>query len=231
MISVLIPVYNTPVEWLCECFDSIKNQTFSDFEVIIINDGSGDITRNYLNTINDNRFNVYHLDKNIGIAKALNYGIDRCNFDIIARMDGDDIMLPDRLKIQYDYMLNNKGVDLVSGNLKTYHKNEKGWYINNIDITYHPSIITNDVIKNSTWFINHPCVMFRKSSIMKIGCYNTEIYGYADDFELWYRMVQNNMILHNMRDIVLIYRISKTSLSHNFNSDNMDFIKKLQDKL
>lgn len=231
MISVLIPIFNTPIDWLSECFESIKKQTFVDFEVIIINDGSDDITKNFLDTINDNKFKVYHLEKNIGIAKALNFGIDKCNFEFIARMDGDDIMLPNRLGIQYEYLINNKIVDLVSGNLKTYHKSMNGWFVDDVNITYHPNIITKEIIKKSTWFINHPCVMFRKSRVMTIGGYNTEIYGYADDFELWYRMVINGMVLHNMDDIVLIYRISSNSLSHNFNKDNMDFIKKLQDKL
>lgn len=231
MISILIPVFNTPSEWLYECFESIKKQTFTDFEVIIINDGSNDITSKYLDNINDNRFKVYHLEKNIGIAKALNFGIDKCKFEFIARMDGDDIMLPDRLKLQYEYLINNKNVDLVSGNLKTYHKSIDGWVVDNVNITYHPSVITKEIIKHRAWFINHPCVMFRKSSVLSIGAYNTEIYGYADDFELWYRMVLNGMVLHNMDDIVLIYRISPNSLSHNFNKDNMDFIKKLQDKI
>ena len=103
-ISVIMPTYNTDLEMLKESVESILNQTFRDFEFIIIDDGSTNGTDEYLNGIQDNRVRIIKNLHNIGITKSLNIGLREAGGKYIARMDADDISLPGRLEKQFNYM-------------------------------------------------------------------------------------------------------------------------------
>ena len=98
-ITVLMPVYNAG-KYLREAIDSILNQSFSDFEFLIINDGSTDNSKNIIESYNDQRIKFIENDKNSGVIFSLNRGLDLAKGGYIARMDADDISLRDRLKIQ-----------------------------------------------------------------------------------------------------------------------------------
>lgn len=103
-VSVIMPTYNTKLEMLKESVESILNQTFRDFEFIIIDDGSTNGTDEYLNGIQDNRVRIIKNLHNIGITKSLNIGLREAGGKYIARMDADDISLPKRLEKQFIYM-------------------------------------------------------------------------------------------------------------------------------
>ena len=103
-ISVIMPTYNTKLEMLKESVESILNQTFRDFEFIIVDDGSTNGTDEYLNGIQDNRVRIIKNPHNIGITKSLNIGLREAGGKYIARMDADDISLPERLEKQFKYM-------------------------------------------------------------------------------------------------------------------------------
>ena len=195
MISLLIPIYNTKIEFLEECFSSIDTQTFTNYEVIIVNDGSNEETSNFLYNLEKPKYSVYHIEKQ-GISQALNYGIDRCNFQIIARMDGDDVMLPNRLQLQYEYII-HKEIDILGAQMEIF-----GY---KTGITEHPSMIDKDIIFKTHWFINHPTVMFKKDIIKKIGGYNSNFDG-VEDIELWYRAFYNNLRMENLKELLLRHR-------------------------
>ena len=95
LISVLMPVYNVE-KYLQEAIESILNQTYSNFEFLIINDGSSDKSGEIINSYNDSRIVYLQNNKNKGLVYTLNYGISLAKGEYIARMDGDDISLPDR---------------------------------------------------------------------------------------------------------------------------------------
>lgn len=103
-ISVVMPVYNTPVPFLKEAVDSILNQTFKDFEFIIIDDGSTDGSRQYLEELMDPRIRIIRNEINLGITKSLNIGFREAKGRYIARMDGDDVSLPKRFEKQLAFM-------------------------------------------------------------------------------------------------------------------------------
>jgi len=232
MISILIPVYNTPYLWLKECFISIMKQTFKKYEIVIVNDGStSEETLRFFNDIKENKScNIINLEKNVGITKALNIGLRECKYNYIARMDSDDIMHNLRLYTQYRYMTHFPNVDLVGGGIDNYRLINDKWIIEN-NVTKHPLIITYDVIINNEWFLNHPTVMFKKDKVLSIGGYNEELNGYSEDFDLWARMFMNNMILHNIHNTLLLYRLNDNGLSHKFLKDNDNYIKNLQEKI
>jgi glycosyltransferase involved in cell wall biosynthesis len=181
-ITVLMPVYNNE-KFLRESVDSILNQTFKDFEFIIINDGSTDRTKKILNAYKDFRIRVIDNDKNIGITRSLNKGLGLAKGEYIARMDGDDISLPERLERQVKFLENNPKVVLLGnwveiidgdGNLRS--------------ITRYP---TNHCF--ITWIflfktcLAHPTVMYRKKEVLKINGYNSML-SYTQDYDLWVRL-------------------------------------------
>jgi glycosyltransferase involved in cell wall biosynthesis len=232
MISVIIPVFNTNPEWLKDSVNSILNQTFQDFEILLIDDNSTEISTikelNLLDTLEN--VEVIRLEKNLGISGALNIGIRESKYDIIARMDSDDISHPERFEKQIKYLEENPEVDLVGTNLIYYRFHENEWKITN-EGTLHPLEITKDTGKNSLWFLNHPTVMFKKESIISVGGYDEELRGLAEDYELWIRMLRNNKILRNIEDHLLLLRINPNSLVQNINNENQKFQLELQKTL
>ena len=119
-ISVVMPVYNTCPSILKEAVDSILNQSFRDFEFIIIDDGSTDDTRNYLNNLMDERIWIIWNRRNLGITKSLNIGLRAARGTYIARMDSDDISIPDRLEKQYVYMESHPDVILSGSKVEVF---------------------------------------------------------------------------------------------------------------
>lgn len=214
MISILIPVFNTDIRYIKQCLDSIEQQTYSEYEVIIVNDGSDEDISNFLHSYklanSQTKYTVIDQEKR-GISAALNTGIKLCQYDIIARMDADDIMLPDRLEKQIFY-IHQKEVDILGAQMILF---------GDLNFTTnHPLIIPKNVMAYLDWFMNHPTVMYKKQKIIDIGGYNSEYDG-CEDLELWCRALSNNLVLHNMSDIVLKHRRHKNNATATQNHDSV----------
>lgn len=125
VISIILPVYNV-APFIIQTLDSITAQTFTDYEVIIVNDGSSDdtgqIVETYLHRNNLVNFKLLNLPENKGISAALNLGVSHSRGNFIARVDGDDLMLPERLELQLSYLA-EKQVDLVGCSFLTINEN------------------------------------------------------------------------------------------------------------
>ena len=119
-ISVIMPVYNTPVPILKEAVDSILNQTFQDFEFIIIDDCSSDGSWEYLSSLRDSRIKLFRNTTNLGIAKTLNIGFRHAKGKYIARMDSDDVSMPDRLRRQFNFMERHPDVMVCGANTQNF---------------------------------------------------------------------------------------------------------------
>lgn len=117
LISVLMPAYNAE-KYIKEAIESILNQTFSNFEFIIIDDGSIDATEEIIKSFKDSRIVYIKNEKNLGLIKTLNKGISIARGEFIARMDSDDISMPQRFELQLDVFKKYKGVDIVNVALK-----------------------------------------------------------------------------------------------------------------
>ena len=125
MISILIPVYNTPANYLKDCLESCITQSFPDYEIVVVDNGSTNLeTLDILNFYKlQKKINLFHCPrkkqkKNLSIA--LNYGLKKCKYNLVARMDSDDVMLKNRLKLQYDYFFKNKEVDILGGQIRIF---------------------------------------------------------------------------------------------------------------
>jgi tetratricopeptide (TPR) repeat protein len=225
-VSILIPVYNTPASQLSMCLQSIYAQTYSNYEILIVNDASSDQdTIAFINEISNKKVTVVTLPENKGISGALNIGLQRAKYELVARMDSDDMMLPSRLEKQLKYIRNNPQVDVLSTGL--YYCTETEGIISFDPVPkVHPEIVTKDVAKKSRWFVNHPTVIYKKSKVLAVGGYDESLRGLPEDYDLWMRMLEAGMIIHNLQEPLLYLRLSSGSLSKSFNEDIEDFFRK-----
>lgn len=201
-----MPVYNTEPAYLKSCLESIERQTFKYYETIVVdNESDNPETIEILNKYkNDGKINLYTCKRKAGrrnISRALNYGLKKCKHEFVARMDSDDIMVDDRLQKQLAYMISNPEVDIcggqITGQIKTRHK----------------EFIDQDEYKKVNWFMNHPTIMYKKTKILELGGYDETPEFCPEDFLLWARALKNNLILRNMQEILIYYRIHNENLN------------------
>jgi len=180
-ISVILPAYNAQA-YLREAIDSILNQTFTDFEFLIFNDGSTDTTQTIIDSYTDPRIIAFHSPNNKGYVHWLNEGIKQANGKYIARMDADDISMPERFQLQFDYMEKHLEIGVCGGQIIT--------------------ICTKETIKKPLsddeirwWFfkgcpLTHPSVFIRKVILDKWNLTYDKKLQPAEDYDMWWRMAQ-----------------------------------------
>ncbi|RKY31599.1 MAG: hypothetical protein DRP67_02325 [Candidatus Omnitrophota bacterium] len=181
-VSVIMAVYNGE-KYLKECIDSILNQTFSDFEFIIINDGSTDKTEEILQDFKDERIRIVNNKENLGLTKSLNIGLSISKGKYIARIDVDDIALPQRLEKQVKFLDENQDVGLVG--TWFYVIDEEGKIIGKEKYPINDAEIRKVLLKGNPFFSSS--VMFRKECIEKAGKFREEFIR-AQDYDLWLRI-------------------------------------------
>lgn len=209
LVSVILPVFNAS-HYLKDSIESILNQTFIDFELIIIDDGSTDNSLEIIRRYNDLRIKLYLNDINKGIVFTLNKGIELSLSDIIARMDADDISLPDRLEKQYNYLVSNIDCTLVCGWIKLIDN----FGVESFTQKRYTQNLYFDMIYECT--IPHPTVMFRKDAVLEFGGYRHVV---SEDYDLWSRMILKYKMV-NIEELVLLYRITDSNLSTVLKNEN-----------
>ncbi len=230
-VSIILPVYNTPAPQLAACLGSIIAQTHANYEVVLINDASTNKeTTDFLAMLSMPNLNLIHLKQNSGIAGALNAGLAHAKYEFVARMDGDDIMLPNRLERQIHYLINNPQVDVLSTGL-FYCTEVDGVVSYDTNPVIHPEIVTKSLAMKSRWFMNHPTVIYKKKCVVDIGGYDESLRGFPEDYDLWIRMLNAGLTLRNLPEPLLFLRISQSSLSKTFNSDLDGFYEVRQSSL
>ena len=153
-----------------------------------------------------NIFKVYFLEKNIGLGKALNFGIPKCKNELIARFDSDDINLKNKLKIQYDFCKENPDISIIGSNIIEFKTINKDLFLKKMS-NNHKEKSTNYMIRNP---LNHPSVLFRKKDILRVGSYKDV--KHFEDYELWLRCLKNGLKIHNInKELVAMKRTSYLS--------------------
>ena len=204
-VSVLMPVYNAE-KYLIEAVDSILNQTFKDWELVIINDGSTDSSRQLLAQIDDKRVTIIDNEQNLGLIDTLNKGLGFCRGQYIARMDADDISMPKRLEKQVlfldkypDHIMCGTNALVIDNNGKITGK------IRNLS--------DNEFLQINLLFSNpfvHPSTMIRREILAK-NLFDKE-YKHIEDYELWCRIATQGKIA-NLKDNLLLYRWHDSNIS------------------
>ncbi|MBS1651509.1 MAG: glycosyltransferase [Bacteroidetes bacterium] len=205
LISVILPVYNGE-KYLKEAIDSILFQTHKNLELIIINDGSTDSTKEIIDQYSDKRIISIH-QKNSGLAESLNNGLKIAKGEYIARQDADDISLPRRLEKQIQYLINHPKVVLLGTRAKIFTNTNDNYGIHNH--ATNPAQLHFDLFFNNPFV--HSSVMFRKLAIDKVGMYNGDR-SLIEDYELWSRFVQIGQV-SNLPDILVLYRHHDAGIS------------------
>ena len=175
--------YNAAL-YIEESVNSILEQTFNDFEFIIINDGSTDKTKTVLESFRDGRIIVVDQEHS-GLTKALNHGLSRARGTYIARMDADDISLPERLACQVQFLEENPYAGFVG--CQYYEINYRGDIIQQCRLPTENEHLQKS-LKAGNQFV-HGAVVFRKACIKAVGGYR-EFFRFAQDFDLWLRIAQ-----------------------------------------
>lgn len=205
-ISVCIPMYNASA-YLRECIDSILCQTFSDFELLIVDDGSTDESRDIVRSYNDPRIRL--IENNHNYIGSLNLLMDKANGKYIARMDADDIMLPDRLEVQYTYMEAYPETDILGCGMYYLGEPDKLCATNGV-------VTANDLLRGN--YIANPTVMMRRDSIREAKIQYDEKFIYAEDYHFWAQAAMAGLHITNWDKPVLKYRFSTGQVSsvHSF---------------
>lgn len=197
LVTIGLPCCNAE-RWLEECVTSVLAQTFSDWELIAVDDGSTDRTPAILRTFDDPRIRVVADGVNLGRCARLNQIAESANGKYLARMDADDVMLPERIEKQVAFLEAHPDVDLLGGGLISIDAQgrPKGWRclperINNPrrilkgEALFHPTVMAT-----TQWFRTHPYI---------------EGYIYSDDFALWTKYAET-LTIANLREPLIKYR-------------------------
>ena len=205
LISVVLPVYNCEL-YIKEAVLSILNQSYTKFELIVVNDGSTDSTLEILNSFADERLKII-TQNNEGIVRALNKGLELCNGDYIARQDADDISYPDRLQKQLEFLEKNKEIYILGSWAEIINDKSELKGV----LKHHTKV--NELRFWSifdTYFV-HSTIMFRKEIIEYIGNYKGGKHIF-EDFNLWSRILRFYKGT-NLPCILLKYRELNTGIS------------------
>lgn len=207
-ISVIMSVYNAE-NYVGQAIDSILNQTFTEFEFLILDDGSGDSSWDIISAYTDSRIFVFK-QQNQGINASRNFLIQRATADFIALLDADDIAMPDRLQQQYDYMQQNPTCAVVGMRAEKFGT-ETG-ILNGFNSKF-INKIADDIIYNNRFSVVNPCAFMRQSmlSLLSKPIYKTKTL--SEDMNLWLRLSYIGRI-DNIDTIGIKYRIHKNSYSY-----------------
>jgi glycosyltransferase involved in cell wall biosynthesis len=200
-VTVLMPVFNGE-RFLQEAIESILQQTHRDFELLIINDGSTDRSRDIILTFDDPRITLVENPGNLGLAATLNVGLGLAKHELIARQDADDLSLPERLARQVDFLEKNPSVVLVGTQAVIIDQQgfRKGRVLDRA--CTHDSIRWDLLFDNS---FTHSSVMFRRSIIAQLGGYDMA-FRYCQDYALWTQVARHHCVA-NIDDCLVHYRV------------------------
>ena len=204
VVSVIMATFNEPVRYIKESIESILNQTFTNFEFIIIDDSTNPETIEAINSYaEDDRIIIIREKSRMGFTRALNEGLKMAKGQFIVRMDGDDISLKNRLEKQLEYLISHKEIDILGGNMLII--NESGTVVSQRNYPTNGLSLQFSAIFRSP--VAHPTVMFRRS-IVENHLFYDETFTKAEDTEYWFRLRNKGFTIANLPVNLLRFRIS-----------------------
>ncbi|MFR9166729.1 MAG: glycosyltransferase family 2 protein [Dysgonomonas sp.] len=210
LVSVLLPCYNTE-KYVEEAVYSLLNQTYGNIEIIAIDDCSTDSTNAILHKLSekDSRVKVFKNDINLKLIKTLNKGITLCNGKYIARMDADDISLPERIEKEVQFLEANEDYDIVSTQFATFKTGSKKTSLHTNPLKYE-ELRAYLLFKSG---ICHPACMIRKSMFTDLGLHFEEQYLHVEDYALWSKAMYVTKLANLGGEPLLLYRVHTSQVS------------------
>lgn len=215
-ISVYMPVYNGE-NFIKRCIDSILSQEFNGtFELIIVDDGSEDNTISLIEEYDDERIKLFK-QPHLGIVEASNFGLEQCSGKYIARIDCDDVMMPNRLQLQYDFLESHEEYGICCGDayfcfgkVKLKKLSRETEITHNMLLSFYP--------------ITHSCVMHRSELNLR---YDKE-YEYGEDVKLFLDCVYNGIRIYSLKDVLCEYHMHDQQISKANKDKNREMTVKAQ---
>lgn len=214
-VTFLMPAYNA-YPYIRHSVSSMMKQSMKDFHAIIIDDGSTDKTSEYLDSIRDSRFEIVH-QKNAGYVAALTNGAKLITTEYIARLDADDIALPERLSKQVNFLDLNPNVAVVGCHCGYIFLSDYRFSVNLLFKRFQPELFPQ-MEKPPFWNpikdghnLTHPSATIRRAAFESVGGYRS--LAPAEDYDLWIRLHDAGYSLACLPDVLCLYRVSVTSVS------------------
>jgi glycosyltransferase involved in cell wall biosynthesis len=217
--SVLMSVYiNESASYLDECLNSLLNQTLQATEIVLVEDGA--ITDSLAKVIETYSkilpIKTVRLEKNKGLATALNAGLKNCSHELVLRMDADDISLPNRFESQVKFMLAHPEISVSSAWIEERDQLMGGAIVLKRLPEFHDEIVKFAKVRNP---INHPVASFRKSAVLSVGGYPIM---YPEDYALWSLMLVRGFCFANIQEALLSMRTGEDFIARR----GLNFLKK-----
>jgi glycosyltransferase involved in cell wall biosynthesis len=223
-VSVVIPVRNG-YAYLKDAVSSVINQSFCDFEIVVVNDGSTDGDYNSLTSV-DPRIRVLHLT-GCGVSTARNYGLREARGDLIAFLDADDVWFPGKLDAQVNYMREHPEVGVVFGAFQKWEAGPSGNFPSASSLMSDCSALDRPAVARSGWLytrllmgllVGMNTALVRRSLVNTIGGFNTSLVQ-AEDYDFWIK-ASRVAEMHALDGAVALYRIHPASAMHRLTLDN-----------
>ena len=210
-ISVVMPVYNGE-KFLREAIDSILSQTFSDFEFIIVDDGSTDNSLNIIRSYTDQRIRVIENESNLGGSTSRNTGMEMSRGKYIAVMDADDISLSGRFARQVSFMNTNPHIDVCGSQREDFGAKTNKFIV----YKEHEDIVTNFLFSCK---INHSSIFMRKDTLLSLDGFYDPTAQFTEDYDLWVRLFLKGAKFANLNETLIKYRWHESNASVAFADD------------
>lgn len=208
-ITVLLPAYNCSI-YIAQTIDSLLSQTLIDFELLIINDGSTDDTEQVILSYNDTRIRYLKNEANKGLVLTLNKGIQEATGSYIARMDADDIALPNRLQLQKQWLEQHPDTAAIACTIQfiDVKGNEQGiWKEDKATCSY--EAIKKMLPRENC--IAHPTIMIRKEIALAYPYDEKQLH--CEDYDLWLRILSDGLVIEKLPQPLLLYRNHEGSIT------------------
>ncbi len=205
-VSVILPAYNAE-KTIARAIDSVLGQTYQDFELIVLNDGSTDRTRDIVGTYSDQRIRVVNRDKNEGLIAVLNQGLALASGKYIARQDADDESTPNRFREQVAALESEVGLAVIGS--ATFLRSENGKVFGSFEYPRTAELSEWQALFKTP--VAHSATISRKEALVSAGGYSSK-FKYAEDFELWSRVLTIGGI-RNLNNKLIYYSLSQGGVS------------------
>lgn len=219
MITVLFPVHREH-EFIADALKSILAQTFSDFEILVLDNSDAGIDEKIWNL--SHKIKYVRLQSGIGLSQTLNYGINISSSKYLARMDSDDVSKPERFKLQIDYLEQNPEISILGGGIEIF-----GFDLDS-NIKVGDKVIRNIGVENVQSYLLsknplfHPTVMMRRQSLVDNNLLYRSKFDSAEDLDLWMR-ASRKVKIDSLNEVVLNYRIHLNQYSREASTES-DFL-------
>jgi len=217
-LTALMSVYNGE-EFVAEAIESILAQTYSDFEFVIVNDGSTDKTREIIERFRDSRIKLFNLEQNRGVGRALSFGLSKIQSKYLVKVDADDISLPTRFAEQKEYLDTHPEISVVGSFVEFFPHNESvknsarfQTFQTVINKEINSLVDWKDISARMYWYcaMTHPTMMGRTDVLKKVGY---EDFPMGTDYNLFYKLNKLGFKMANIPKVLVKMRVSDTSIT------------------